>query len=168
MKRAMKIAVGAAATLLALTAVIYALGAMQPVRHTASVERVVAMPIETAAAHIRDVADYPRWRKVKVEMKASDGDGAAYVEEADGDRIAYRLTEPSAGRQFVATITDPSLPFGGAWTYDLSPEGEGTRVRIREDGEVRDPVYRFFARFVFGQTGSMNAWLDALEADADR
>lgn len=165
MKRVFKIAGGLVATLLALAALVYGVGVLQPQRHTARVERVIAMPVDVVAAHIRDVGDYPRWRKVKVEIGA---DGATYVEEMDGDRIAYRLAEPSPGRQFVTTITDPDLPFGGAWTYDLAPEGAGTRVRIREDGDVRDPVYRFFARFVFGHSGSMNAWLDALEADARR
>ncbi len=82
--------------------------------------------------------------------------------------IVDELADLAVAEDYVAAITDDTLPFGGRWTFDLSPEGAGTRVRIVEDGEVRDPLYRFFARFVFGQTGSMIAWLDALEADATR
>ena len=99
-----------------------------------------------------------------MEDVAEDPDAITYIEVAEEDRIAYRLTEPARDSQFVATMTDPRLPFGGHWAITLTPEGAGTRVRIQEDGEVRDPIYRFFARFVFGYTSSMKNYLEGLGA----
>jgi hypothetical protein len=112
---------------------------------------------------------YGAWRSgVVVEDIARSEGATTYVEIADGDRIAYRLTEPERDTRFVATIIDDTLPFGGAWTITLAPEGAATRVRIREDGDVRDPLYRFFARYVFGHTSSMEAYLDSLAATSGK
>jgi hypothetical protein len=67
---------------------------------------------------------------------------------------------------FVARIADTDLPFGGTWTYELKPEGAGTRVTITERGEVYNPIFRFMSRFVLSQTATMEKYLAALTARA--
>jgi len=59
----------------------------------------------------------------------------------------------------VTRIADPKLPFGGTWTYELSPAPERTSLRITEDGEVRNPVLRFVSRFVLGHTATIDRYL---------
>ena len=123
--------------IVALGAAIYGTGAMLPRTHVARMEGVVEKSPAALAAIIRDVRAYPSWRRgVVVEDVTEASDAITYIEVAEEDRIAYRLTEPASDSQFVATMTDPSLPFGGHWTITLTPEGAGTRVRIQEDGEV--------------------------------
>jgi|CXWL01.1.fsa_nt_gi hypothetical protein len=159
----LKIGVGLVGVLAVAALAIYALGASTPRTHTAEVTRVIAAPPERIAARIRAVADYPNWRGgVAVENVNVTNDATTYVELAEGDRISYRLTEPEAGARFVATITDEKLPFGGAWTISIEPVPEGARVRIREDGVIRDALYRFFARYVFGYTSSIEGYLSRL------
>jgi hypothetical protein len=65
-------------------------------------------------------------------------------------------------RRLIGRIADPSLPFGGSWTYDVVREGAGSRVMITEDGVVRNPVFRFMSRFVFGHHATQEAYLRAL------
>ena len=155
----------AAGVLVAIGVASYLVGVLLPSRHTARMDGLVAKPPAEIAAILRDVRNYPGWRRgLVVEQISQAADAITYVEVTGKDRIAYRLTEPMRDGQFVATITDPSLPFGGAWTITLTPEGAGTRVGIQEDGEVRDPVYRFFSRFVFGHTSNMKAYLEDLGA----
>lgn len=151
--------------LVAISAGAYITGLALPRAHVAVLEGVVARPVGEIAAAIRDVQAYPTWRVgVAIENLAVTGDGTTYVEVAEGERIAYRLTEPTRDQRFVAAITDPNLPFGGAWTITLTAEGAGVRVRIEERGEIRDPVYRLFAHFVFGYTSSLRGYLVALGA----
>ena len=38
-------------------------------------------------------------------------------------------------------------PVMGTWTYSITPEGEGCRVALSENGELKSPVMRAFARF---------------------
>lgn len=162
MMRVIFIVVGA---LVALVAAIYGLGMSTPRTHVAEVEGIVSRPPAEVAAAIRAVETYSTWRSGVVVEKIARTQGAVtYIEVADGDRIAYRLSEPERDARFVTMITDESLPFGGAWTISLAPEGAFTRVRIREVGEVRDPLYRFFARYVFGHASSMKTYLKHLGA----
>jgi hypothetical protein len=143
----------------------YVAGMLLPPKHIARMKGVVAKPPAEIAAILRDVRSYPSWRRgVVVEEISQTADAITFVELAGNDRIAYRLTEPVRDEQLVATITDPSLPFGGAWTITLTPDGAGTRVGIEENGEVRKPVFRLFARFVFGYTATMKTYLQNLGA----
>ena len=76
--------------------------------------------------------------------------------------IPYRVVESVPGRRLVARIADPSLPFGGTWTYELVPADRGTRLTITERGEVYNPVFRFVSRFFLGYTSTMEGVLRAL------
>jgi len=81
-----------------------------------------------------------------------------------GDRsIALATVSEDRPRRLVVRIADDSLPFGGRWTYDLSPEGSGTRLRITEDGEVYNPFFRFMSRYVFGHEATMTSYFAAAE-----
>jgi hypothetical protein len=44
----------------------------------------------------------------------------------------------------------------------FTPENGGTRVTIREDGEVSNVIFRFMSRYVFGQTATMDGYLNSL------
>jgi hypothetical protein len=143
----------------------YVVGMLLPARHTARMKGVVTKPHAEIAAMLRDVRSYPRWRRgIVVEGISQTGDAITYIELAGNDRIAYQLTEPLRDKQFVATMTDPNLPFGGAWTITLTPEGGTTSVAIQEDGEVRNPLFRLLARYVFGYTTHLKKYLEDLGA----
>ena len=62
-----------------------------------------------------------------------------------------------------ARIADPDLPFGGTWTYEITPDGGGSRLTITEDGEIYNPLFRFMARFVFGYEGTIASYMSSLE-----
>ena len=51
------------------------------------------------------------------------------------------------------------MPFGGTWTYELTPTAGGTSLRITEDGEVYNPVFRFMSRFVFTHHATIDTYL---------
>lgn len=67
--------------------------------------------------------------------------------------------ESDAPRRLVTQIADPNLPFGGTWTTVITPADGESEVRITEGGEVRNPVFRFMSRFVFGLTATMDTYL---------
>jgi hypothetical protein len=63
----------------------------------------------------------------------------------------------------VGRIADSNLPFGGSWTYELAPAGDGeTTLRITEDGEVYNPIVRFVSRFVMGHDATIKQYLSAV------
>ena len=86
----------------------------------------------------------------------------ASLEVAKQDDVPIALVEQRAPGRVVTRIADPNLPFGGTWTFELTPEGGGTRVTITERGYVTNPIFRAVSRFVIGHEASMAAYLREL------
>jgi hypothetical protein len=62
-------------------------------------------------------------------------------------------------------MADRGLPFGGTWTFEIAPAGGGgSDLRIREDGQIYNVLFRFMARFFFGYTASIEGYLRDLGA----
>ena len=80
----------------------------------------------------------------------------------DGETIIYELLDRITPRSIQRRIATENLPYSGTWTYSLQPNGDFTIVRITEDGQVYNPVFRFMSRFVLGHTRTMDAYLRAL------
>jgi len=156
-------AVGAIALLVLIT---YIVGAFLPAEHVAEGERVVRGPIELIAERIRDVESQPKWRRrVKsIELLPPDNAGGIHYREVGANGpMAFRFREVTPNRQFESVIADDALPFGGRWIISIDPVDDGTRVRIREEGTVRPPIFRTLSRFVFGHQSTLLRYLDDLE-----
>jgi hypothetical protein len=70
------------------------------------------------------------------------------------------LVEDVAPKRIAVRIADRNLPFGGTWSFDIAPvQGGGSELRISEDGEIYNTIFRFMARFFFGYTASIEGYL---------
>lgn len=149
----------------ALGLVIYVIGLFLPRFHRASGEALIPAPPAQVAAVIRAVERQPEWRRrvTAVDVVERHADGLRYIERQGRDAIPFDFAETVRDARFTSTIADAKLPFGGTWTIELAPDGAGTRVRIVEEGEVRSPVFRFFAKLVIGHEGTIRAYLADLE-----
>jgi ribosome-associated toxin RatA of RatAB toxin-antitoxin module len=147
-------------------ALVVIVGYSLPKGHSATATAHVALPPDAVYALLADVDTYPAWRPgVKALTRQADRDGKpAWTEEVSGMKIPLYFERMERPVLLVARIADPSLPFGGTWTYRLAPAAGGTQVTITEDGEVSNPVFRFMSRFVFGQQATLNEFVKNLEA----
>jgi uncharacterized protein YndB with AHSA1/START domain len=155
------IAVGALFLLVALAAV---LGSLLPSGHVAKVRaRFRAAPAAVYAV-ITDFAKFPEWRSdvKRVEILPARDGREAYREIGRHGRITYEVVEAAPPARFSARIADEDLAFGGSWTFSLEEDGGGTRVTVVEDGVIHNPIFRCLSKYVFGQTGTMVAYLRAL------
>ena len=157
----MKIALIALASLATLIALVATLGWSLPVRHHAAREASFRAPPEAVFALIASPRGFPAWRsKVKsVEMLPSSGERLSYRETGDDGTIPYIVEESVPPHRLVTRIADHSLPFGGTWTYELVPASNGSTLRITEDGEVYNVIFRVMSRYVFGHTATIDAYL---------
>ena len=161
----------AAAVLAALVLVVALVGAALPRAHVASRSAHVAQSPQEVWRTITRVSQFPRWRPdvraVELLPDRAPGAGASWRETGANGRITYEVVEAEPPRRLVTRIADDALPFGGRWTYDLAPAPDGgTTVTITEHGEVRNPLFRFASRFVFGHHATMDAYLKALQGAA--
>ena len=133
--------------------------------HKASRSIVLNSAPEQVWAVITDFPSHPTWRKLKGIEHAPDINGHPVWREIDnrGQAMPIEFLEMTAPRKLVGRIADPKLPFGGTWTWELTPEGTSTRIRITEDGEIYSPAFRYIARII-GYDMTINQYLKALAA----
>ena len=147
--------------LVAIVLMVAIVGWALPVRHTASREVTVAAPADSVFALITGFGQYTRWRTgvKRVELLPPDGGRTRFREHSPDGEILFEVAELQPVTRLVTRIADPSLPFGGRWTYELAPDGAGTRLRITEDGEVYNPIFRFVSRFIMGHASTIDRYL---------
>jgi uncharacterized protein YndB with AHSA1/START domain len=145
----------------------YAIGATLPVAHTATVSAELDAAPEEVWALISDVDRFPDWRPdVETVTRLDDRDGLpVWREEAEVGVMTFQVEAMDPPHRLVTRIADEGLPFGGTWTYEISPAGEGSRLTITEDGEVYNPLFRFVSRFIFGHESTVRAFLEAARAE---
>jgi uncharacterized protein YndB with AHSA1/START domain len=159
----MKIPLYVLGSLFVFALMVYAIGYALPQGHVASVNALLSAPPERVFARISDPARYREWRTDVTSVEVLTVDPLKWRERTKGDTITFEVVENRPLQRFVVRIADPDLPFGGTWTYELRPEGTGTRLTITERGEVYNPVFRFVSRFFMSQTATMQKFVDALQ-----
>jgi hypothetical protein len=153
-----------AGALVSLVLLVVLVGSLLPVSHVASRAAEFRQSPDTLWRAITDVAAYPRWRSgiAGVQVLAEVDGHQRWVEDEGRQRVAFEATESDPPRRLVVRIADGNLPFGGSWTYVLTPTDSGTRLGITENGEVYNPLFRFLSRFVFGHTATIDGYLQSL------
>ncbi len=160
----MKILLIVVGAFVALIALVLVIGALLPAKHVASREIVVRKAPGEVYAVIRDFAAAPGWRTdlKAVEMLEPVDGRMRFRENSSNGIITYEAVEERANEKLITRIVDRDLGYFGSWTYELLPAESGTRVRITENGEVPNVLFRFMSRFVFGHTATMDTYLKAL------
>ena len=134
-------------------------GAMLPLRHHASRKaRFRASPEALYAV----LAGPPDWRTGVKEFGVLPEEGGRkrwWEQDDHGQKVTYELVEDMPPRRMAVRIAGLGLPFGGTWTFDISPVAGGSELRVSEDGEIYNVIFRFLARFAFGYTGSIETYL---------
>jgi len=157
----MKIIVIALAVIVALIAIVLVAGAMLPRQHSASRSVVLKHDRQSVYGVVRDFAKHPQWRKdvTQVEILAP----AQFREHSKFGVVTYAIDLDEPAKKLVTRIADQNLPYGGSWTYDFEDAPGGTKLTITENGEIKNVAFRFMARYIFGYTSTMEAYLKALE-----
>ena len=154
------IVVGVVGGVLLLVGVMALIGSMLPKAHVASRSILLHRSPQDVYAVVRDFGSAPNWR---ADVKRIEVETPVYFrEEGKNGTVNYELVEDVPAQRMVTRIRDTDLGYSGQWTYTFTPENGGTRVTIREDGEVSNVIFRFMSRYIFGQTSTIDAYLTSL------
>jgi len=129
------------------------------------VSKTFSVPPEVIWSAMTDVAAFPSWRAgvTRVERLPDRNGYPVWMEEGRSGKMTMAVERMEPPRVLVARIADPKLPFGGTWTYEITPDAGGSRLTITENGEIYNPLFRFMARFIFGYEGTIQSYLSSLE-----
>lgn len=150
-------------------------GLALPAAHVASRSARFSRPPADLWRALTDRAGQPEWRRDlrRLEPLPDLGGAPSFREHSRHGVITFvvdEATAPASGRpgRLVTRIADDTLPFGGRWIHEVAEEDGGSRLTITEEGVVRNPVFRFMSRFVFGHTATLDAFLRDLAAHIDQ
>ncbi len=151
----------AAAALGAVVLIVFLVGWSLPVKHRATSEATFKASPESLYQLITDVDRFPQWRSSVERIEhLPDSAGKRRIREVGSDGpVVYEIESAVPGQRLVTRIADRTLQFGGSWTYELIPRRDSTTLRITEDGEVYNPLFRFVSRFVIGHTSTIEKYL---------
>jgi hypothetical protein len=81
---------------------------------------------------------------------------------AQPGEVPVVVDEAERPRRLVTRISDDTLPFGGRWVYELAADDAagttGTRLTIREEGFVKNPIFRALSRTVYSLSSTLEKY----------
>ena len=148
--------------LVVLVSIMLIVGYLLPVKHSAKVSANIPAPPDSVWQRISQPDKFSSWRKDIKNIQLISAD--EWIETSShNDKIPFKIREAVPNHKLVTVINTRKLPFGGSWTYELRPNGNGTEITITEDGEVYNPLFRFMSKFIFGHTATMKSYMKNLE-----
>ena len=150
MKLLIFIVVAIVAGLLVLAGIVALIGSRLPKAHDASRSIFMRQSPPDVYAVVRDFDSAPKWRSdvKQIEVERQQGGPVYFREVGKNGTVNYELMEDVPAQRMVIRIRDTDLGYSGQWTYLFAPENGGTRITIREDGEVSNVIFRFMSRYL--------------------
>ena len=147
-----------------LVGLVALVGVFLPKAHRESRTTEFAVAPSVVFDTIAGFARASEWRPdvTQVDVLPDDGRGRVIREHTGQGVVPYRVEVYEPPTRLVMRIDDHSLPYAGAWIYELHPEGAGTRLTITEEGEVFDPVFRVMQKFFFSPYATIDRYVEAL------
>jgi len=161
-----KIVVIIIGSLVGLVVVVGLIGAMLPREHRATSQIILPNPPGEVWPAVRNLdALLGSWKDLQEAERVADQNGKeVWRQQAGGFELTLIIEEATPPSRMVTRVdAPPDAAFGGTWTYQLVPEGSGTRVSVTEEGYVRNPIFRVMME-VMGTHRTLDGFLGGLAA----
>jgi uncharacterized protein YndB with AHSA1/START domain len=147
-------------------ALVAGVGALLPRAHAASRTLHLRRTRAEIWALVTDVAAFPSWRSGVTHIdRLPDRNGRpAWVEHGSSGDIPLETIEARPPGRLVLRIADPTLPFGGTWTYLVRSAPDGATLTLTEEGWVSNVIVRVVSRLVFGHHATIDVYLKNVAA----
>jgi uncharacterized protein YndB with AHSA1/START domain len=125
-------------------------GLLQPVKHSVTRSIRLRQKPEVVFALLEDSTNLPSWSSTvaSVEpMPPQDGKPVAGCTLKWGHmQMIMTQSECTPPSRLVIVMAKPGGAVLGTWTYQITPETDGCRVDLTEEGELKNPFFRLMAR----------------------
>lgn len=162
----MKWILGIFSALVLLAAIAFLAGMLIPAEQTHVRTLTLAQPPEKVFAVLADIPHMPSWNHSleKVEMLAPvNGKEVSRQTFKSGMIMEITTMESTPPRHLVRTMGDSGGPFVGNWSYEITPEGNGSKIVLTEHSTMKEAMFRVLSK-LFGPTKYMDEHLRDLAA----
>ncbi len=148
-----------------LFGVLYLVGLFVPKTHTYTLEAQFDHPIDLVWQTITDLEATPSWRRGLDEIERLEDRDGKPLWRLDGDfgTVYYLVEAAEPMTHYVNRVVDGD-DFGGTWTFTLRETPTGCALRITEDGEIYNPIFRTMIHYVYDYGTSVRNYLEDLDA----
>lgn len=152
--------------LIAIPAITIAVGIFLPRDHVAAMAIELAAPPGRVWEVVSDFQNTPTWRAdiTAVRMDPAGSGPVRFTESSSQGDIPFEIVSQEPPTRQVVRVVDDDQPFGGTWTWELQPDGTGTRLSLIEKGFIKNPLFRVISSLFFRPTDSIDAYLRSLAA----
>lgn len=154
------------ALLVLLVVVMSVLGRRLPEEHVGSLTLTLKTKQQDVWEAISDIAGHKNWVRgiTKMERLPDRENHEVWRQRMGRDSFVIQTTVSQPPVHLVREVVDDHHQFSGDWEYELSSNGDGTRVRLTEHGRVTNPFFRAMMHYMFGETATIRGHLSALAA----
>jgi hypothetical protein len=158
------VVLGVIAMFVLLIVTLRLLGSRLPEEHVASMTLKLSRKPQEVWDVIADVAGHKHWARgvTKVERLPDRENHEVWRQFMGRNSFVLMTAVSQPPLHLVRTVEDDHHHFGGDWEYELSPDGEGTRLKLTEHGRVPNPVFRAMMHYLFGETTTIKQYLASL------
>jgi uncharacterized protein YndB with AHSA1/START domain len=130
--------------------VVLIIGLLQPAKHSVTRSLHLKQKPETVFAVLDDNAHLTNWSSSVLKTEPlPDQNGKPAVRwtlKWGGMQMIITELQHTPPARLVRSMAKEGGPVLGTWTYQITPETDGCRVAITEDGELKNPFFRAMAR----------------------
>jgi hypothetical protein len=141
-----------------------------PVQHTAIASEHYDKTAPEVWSAIIQHEKYPEWHEdvyaIK-ELPTKVGYQSWKEVDADGNTVPFIILEHSPNVQLTIQTDDKTMDINYKRTYDLIPDTthleKGTTLKITENGEIHNFLFRVITHFFSGHSGDIDTFLRSLK-----
>jgi hypothetical protein len=149
--------------LIVLIAIVYLIGLLMNVKHEATIQREFKkIGMDEILSVITDYKGYANWRSGIKELTI-DSVNHWTEKNSHGDKVSYRLEMGDEKGKLITRILNKDLAYGGFWEFTFTSIDDGCSIKIVENGEVYNPLFRFMAKYIFGHETTLKNYMNDLE-----
>jgi uncharacterized protein YndB with AHSA1/START domain len=125
-------------------------GLLQPVKHSVTRSLHLNQKPEVVFALLTDTTNLPSWSSTVASVEPMPAQGGKPVVKCTLKwghmQMVMTQNECVPPSRLVITMAKPDGAVLGTWTYQITPDTEGCRVALTEEGEIKNPFFRVMAR----------------------
>jgi hypothetical protein len=166
MRMLLRIAGVVVAVILLAVGIVLILGGLQPRNHTASATVVVNAPQAVVWQRIENVQTQQAWRSelTAVQILPPQDGFTCWQETSSFGKMPLCEALVVSPSTRIVRIADPNLPYGGQWTYELTPvDANSTRLTITENGYTNPWFFRFVGHYIFHEDTQIKKYEEDLQ-----